>query len=169
MKLDSLQSLFVSELRDLYSAETQLLEALPKMAAAASSGKLKTAFQDHLQETQGQVDRLKKIFTDLGENPAGETCQAMKGLIEEATEIIESAGDRDVKDAALIGAAQRVEHYEIAAYGTARTFAKELKLSDAARLLDETLDEESDADEKLTKIATGGLFAKGINDEAQVA
>lgn len=166
MNLSSLHSLFVSELRDLYSAETQLLEALPKMAQAASSTELRNAFNEHLEETRGQISRLETIFSSLGESPQGERCEAMAGLIEEGEEIIEAQGDADVKDAALIAAAQRVEHYEIAGYGTVRTFADMLDLEDAQDLLQETLDEEGAADKKLNKIATGGLFGSGINREA---
>lgn len=167
MKLDSLHSLFVHELKDLYSAETQLLEALPKMERAATHGTLKAAFREHLEETRGHVERLEQICNELGISPAGEHCEAMEGLITEGEELINAPGDPDTRDAALISAAQRVEHYEIAAYGTARTFAKRLDFGDAAKLLDKTLDEESAADSKLTKIATGGIFTNGVNKAAQ--
>lgn len=166
MQLTSLRSLFISELKDLYSAETQLLDALPKMANAATHNELKTAFRDHLEETRGQVDRLERVFRQLGETPGGETCEAMKGLIKEGEEIIGEEGNSDVKDAALIAAAQRVEHYEIAGYGTVVTYAKKLDLDDVADLLGKTLDQEKSADSKLNKLATGGVFAGGINEEA---
>ena len=166
MNLSSPRTLFLSELRDLYSAETQLLDALPKMAQAATNAELRAAFQEHLEETRGQVERLQRIFDSLGENPKGEHCDAMAGLIKEGEEVIQAQGDADVKDAALIAAAQRVEHYEIAGYGTVSTFADLLDLDKEKRLLQEILDEEAAADKKLTKIATGGLFTSGINKEA---
>jgi ferritin-like metal-binding protein YciE len=166
MNLNSMNSLFVGELRDLYSAENQLLGALPQMASAAHSKTLKTAFEQHLNETRTHVQRLSEIFTEMGESPAGENCKAMEGLITEGSKIIHMQGDPDVKDAALIGAAQRVEHYEMAGYGVARTFAKEMGYDSAAKLLQKTLDEEGSADKKLTTIAEGGLFKKGINERA---
>lgn len=165
--LNSLDTLFVHELRDLYSAETQLLEALPKMSQAASHQELKDAFENHLEQTRGQVERLRDIFDRLGESPEGEHCEAMEGLVEEGEEIIEQQGDAIVKDAALIAAAQRAEHYEISGYGTARTYANELGMSEAADLLDETLSEEKNTDEQLTKLATGGWLSSGINEEAR--
>ncbi|HEX7069701.1 MAG TPA: ferritin-like domain-containing protein [Rhodothermales bacterium] len=167
MILDSLHSLFVHELKDLYSAETQLVDALPKMEQAASHDSLKAAFRQHLEETRMHVERLERICHELGISPHGEHCEAMEGLITEGEELIRAPGDPDTRDAALISAAQRVEHYEIAAYGTARTFARRLDFNDAARLLDQTLDEESATDTKLTKIATGGIFAGGVNKAAQ--
>lgn len=167
MTLDSLHSLFVHELKDLYSAETQLVEALPKMERAASHETLKAAFRQHLEETRSHVERLERICNELGISATGEHCEAMEGLITEGEELINAPGDPDTRDAALISAAQRVEHYEIAAYGTARTFARRLDFHDAAKLLDKTLDEESAADTKLTKIATGGLFTEGVNKAAQ--
>lgn len=166
MHLSSMNTLFVDELRDLYSAENQLLTALPQMAAAASSTTLKTAFEQHLAETRGHVQRLTDVFRELGEAPTGVTCKAMQGLIAEGSEIIQAQGDPNVKDAALIGAAQRVEHYEMAGYGVVRTFAKELGLDSAAKTLQKTLDEEGSADKKLTKIAEGGMLKKGINQRA---
>ena len=123
MSMDSLKDLYIDELKDLYNAENQLVKALPKMAKKASAPELKRAFQDHLEQTKGHVDRLEKIFKGLGEKPSGKTCKAMKGLVEEGAEIIKEDGDPSVLDAALIGAAQRVEHYEIAGYGVVRTFA----------------------------------------------
>ena len=166
MQMNSMQSLFVEELRDLYSAENQLVAALPKMAAAAKSNTLKSAFESHLQETRSHVQRLTEIFTELGESPGGKTCKGMQGLISEGNEVIEMQGDPDVRDAALIAAAQRAEHYEMAGYGVTRTFAKELGFKTAAEKLQKTLDEEGSADKKLTGIAEGGLFRKGINEKA---
>jgi ferritin-like metal-binding protein YciE len=161
-----MHDLFVEQLQDLYSAEKQLVEALPKMASAASHDELKQAFEHHLQETRDHVSRLEDIFGELGTQPGGETCEAMQGLIKEGDEIVSAQGDPAVKDAALIAAAQRVEHYEIAAYGTVRTFAGELDMSNAKDLLDQTLDEESNADKLLTKIATGGMLKTGVNERA---
>jgi ferritin-like metal-binding protein YciE len=153
LKLNSLRDLFIEELRDLYSAETQLVKALPKMAEAASDTQLKQAFNNHLEETENHVARLQEIFTALDESAEGETCQAMEGLVKEGTQMIKAEGDPAVKDSGLIGAAQRVEHYEMAGYGTARSLAERLGENDAAELLQETLDEESAADELLTEIA----------------
>jgi ferritin-like metal-binding protein YciE len=145
--------LYVDELKDLYNAENQLLKALPKMARKASAPELKRAFQDHLTQTQGHVERLDRIFKGLGEKPTGKTCKAMKGLVEEGKEIIEEDGDDSVLDAALIGAAQRVEHYEIAGYGVVRTFASLLGEENAVGLLQRTLNEEGETDKKLTALA----------------
>jgi len=167
VQLNSLKDLFVEQLRDLYSAETQLVEALPKMASAASHDELQQAFEHHLDETRGHVDRLREIFGQLGTTPGSETCEAMKGLIAEGEEVVKAQGDSAVKDAALIAAAQRVEHYEIAGYGTVRTFADDLDLGDARDLLDQTLDEESSADKLLTKLATGGMLKAGLNERAK--
>lgn len=153
MKLESLHDLYVSELKDLYSAEHQLLKALPKMAKAASAPDLAKAFTAHLVETKGQVDRLDKIFKKLDASPKGKTCKAMEGLLEEGKEVMEEDADPTVMDAALIAAAQRVEHYEMAGYGCVRTFARLLGYDEAADLLQETLDEEGAADKKLTKLA----------------
>src|SRR5438132_2434128 len=153
MKLESLRDLFVNELRDLYSAENQLVKALPKMAKAASAPELQTAFTEHLEQTKEQVNRLDRIFQELGKNPKGKRCKAMEGLLEEGKDTLAEDADPAVLDAALIAAAQRVEHYEIASYGCARTFARLLGMEEAARLLQETLDEESETDEKLTHIA----------------
>ncbi len=153
MSMDSLQDLYVDELKDLYSAENQLLKALPKMAKKASAPQLRQAFTDHLEQTRGHVDRLDQIFQKMGEKPTGKTCKAMKGLVEEGKEVIEEDGDESVLDAALIGAAQRVEHYEIAGYGVVRTFASLLGENDAVGLLQRTLNEEGETDKKLTKLA----------------
>jgi ferritin-like metal-binding protein YciE len=166
VQLNSLHDLFVEQLQDLYSAETQLVSALPKMASAASHDELRQAFEHHLEETRGHVSRLDEIFGELGVSSGGEECEAMRGLIAEGEEIVSANGDSAVKDAALIAAAQRVEHYEIAAYGTVRTLADELDLGSAKDILDQTLDEESNADKLLTKIATGGMMKSGVNQRA---
>jgi ferritin-like metal-binding protein YciE len=166
MQLTSLQDVFVEQLEDLYSAETQLLEALPQMASVASHDELRQAFEHHLGETQDHVRRLDEIFGQLGMQSGTETCEGMQGLIREGQKVGQATGDRAAKDAALIASAQRVEHYEIAAYGTARTLADMLDFDDAKDLLDQTLDEEANADKLLTKIATGGWLRTGINEEA---
>lgn len=166
MRFSTLNNLLVHELRDLFSAENQLLDALPSMARAASNKELKEAFNDHLQETREQVNRLQSIFDRLKEKPGGEHCEAMEGLVEEGNDIIEAQGEPHVKDAALIAAAQRVEHYEIAGYGTAHAFAEIIGDSDSAQLLKETLQEEKAADKKLNKLATGSWLASGVNQEA---
>jgi ferritin-like metal-binding protein YciE len=166
MKIDSLEDVLIHELNDLYSAEDQLVEALPLMAEAASSSELRNAFRQHLEETRDHRDRIQSIFGELGKRRTGVECEGMKALISEGEKIIKSRGDAAAKDAALIGAAQRVEHYEIAAYGTARTLAGELGLSEAENLLDQTLDEEAQADKLLTKIATGGMVKSGVNEAA---
>lgn len=167
MELQSLKDVLTHELQDLHDAETQLVEALPKMAQAASNQELRGAFEHHLTETQDHVGRLQELFGQLGITASGETCEGMKGLIKEGEKTISTQGDPTAKDAALISAAQRVEHYEIASYGTARTLADELGLDDAKDLLDQTLDEEADADKLLTKIATGGMFKTGINEQVR--
>jgi ferritin-like metal-binding protein YciE len=164
MKLDSLKKLYIEELRDLYSAENQLVKALPKMAKAASAPKLQQAFQAHLQETKNQVTRLDTIFEKLEKSPKGKTCKAMQGLIEEGEELLKEDAEPQILDAALIAAAQRVEHYEIAGYGTVRNYARLLNETEAARLLQETLDEEGRTDEKLTHLAESL-----INQEALAA
>ncbi len=152
-KLNSARDLLIHELKDLYSAETQLMKALPKMAKAASSEELKKAFEQHLEQTQEQVARLERIGEQLGESMKGKKCKAMEGLIEEGKETLEEEGDPTVLDLAIIGAAQKVEHYEIAGYGTARTLAELLGEEDVAEILQETLDEEGDTDKLLTEIA----------------
>ena len=166
MQLTTLHDLFVEQLQDLYSAETQLVEALPKMASAASHEELRDAFEQHLAETKTHVTRIEEIFSQIGTSFSGERCEGMAGLIKEGDEVLSMTGDPSVIDAALIAAAQRVEHYEIAGYGTVKTLADHLDLSDAKDLLDDTLDEEAKADELLTKIATGGMFKTGINERA---
>ncbi|MGI9088614.1 MAG: ferritin-like domain-containing protein [Chthoniobacterales bacterium] len=166
MSMDSLKDLYIDELKDLYNAENQLIKALPKMAKKASSPQLKAAFEEHLGVTKKHVDRLEKIFRGLGEKPTGKTCKAMKGLVEEGKEVIEEKGDPSVLDAALIGAAQRVEHYEMAGYGVVRTFARVLGEDRAAEVLQMTLDEEGEADKKLTSIAETTINAEAENAEA---
>jgi ferritin-like metal-binding protein YciE len=150
---EGLKKLYIDELKDLYSAETQLVKALPKMAAAASSDELRQGFEEHLEQTKGHVERLEKVFKVLGESPKGKTCKGMQGLIAEGAEVMEEDFEGSLMDAALIGAAQRVEHYEIAAYGTVCAFAKELGESDQASLLNETLEEEKETDEKLSELS----------------
>ena len=152
-RFDNLRDLYLDELRDVYDAEHQILDALPKMEERASHDELKRAFRTHLEETRGQVRRLEQVFELCGEKPDRKTCVAMKGLINEGQEILKASGDDDVIDAGLIGAAQRVEHYEIAVYGTARTLARRLGFDDQARLLQQNLDEEGNADKTLTQVA----------------
>ena len=166
MQLQTLRDLFEHEISDLYDAEKQLVGALPKMAAAATNDELREAFQHHLEETRDHVLRLEDIRGQLALTTVDQ-CKGMRGLIQEGEEVIAAGGSSAVKDAALISAAQRVEHYEIAAYGTARTLADELDLDEAEDLLDQTLDEESNADKLLTKIATGGMLKAGVNQQAR--
>lgn len=161
-KLNSLKDLFEHEIQDLYSAETQLTSALPKMAEKASDQKLKQAFESHLEETKKQKDRLEKIGELCDIKVKGHKCEAMAGLIKEGEEMLKMDADGEVRDAGLIGAAQRVEHYEMAGYGTARHYAKRLGFDDAAKLLEETLNEEKSADEKLNTIAINS-----VNEKAQ--
>ncbi len=165
MAFATLNDVFVDQIEDLYSAETQLVEALPKMAGAVNDQQLRETMESHLEETRGHVDRLKQIKQDL-KIDGSQRCKGMAGLLAEGEETLGKAGGGPPKDAAIIAAAQRVEHYEIAAYGTARTLAGELGYDDAKKLLNETLGEESAADDKLTRIATGGLLSSGINAEA---
>lgn len=153
MDLDDLKKLYVHELKDLYSAETQLLKALPKMEAAASDKGLKKAFASHLKETQRHVKRLEDIFSRLDYKPGGQKCAGMAGLIEEGEDMIQEDAPADVKDAGLIAAAQRVEHYEMAGYGVARTYAEKLGDYRAADILQDTLNEEALADQKLSRLA----------------
>jgi ferritin-like metal-binding protein YciE len=152
--MDSLRDLLIDELSDLYSAERQLIAALPKMAKAANSENLRTAFTAHLEQTRGQVERLDRVFELIEEKPKRKKCKAMEGLVEEGKEVIENDGIPEVKDAALIGAAQRVEHYEMAGYGTARALAETLGLAKVVKLLQATLDEEGNANKKLNYLAT---------------
>ena len=153
MKLETLRDLYVEQLQDLYSAENQLVKALPKMAKAASDPQLRGAFEEHLAQTEHHVRRLDQIFQQLGEKPKAQKCKGMEGLIAEGEEMIKMKGDPAAIDAGLIAAAQRVEHYEIAGYGCVRTYAKQLGDQQAAQLLQQTLDEEGTADKKLTQLA----------------
>jgi ferritin-like metal-binding protein YciE len=153
MKLQTLRDLYVEQLQDLYSAETQLVEALPKMAKAASHSQLRDGFQQHLTETKNHVQRLEQIFKQLDAKPKGATCKGMEGLIKEGEEMIKMKGDPAAIDAGLIAAAQRVEHYEIAGYGCVRTYAQQMGDQASASLLQQTLDEEGATDHKLTKLA----------------
>ena len=161
-KMRTLDDLYIDLLKDLYSAEKQLVKALPKMAKNAQSPDLQKAFQEHLRQTEGQVERIERIFSDMGGSPRGKKCVGMEGVIEEGNELLKEDAEPDVLDAGLIAAAQKVEHYEIAGYGTARAWANRLGYDSAARLLEETLEEESMANEKLTKIAESH-----VNMEAQ--
>ena len=156
MKLNSLQALYKEQLKDLYSAEQQLIRALPKMAKSASSPQLKNAFQQHLEQTKGHAARIERLFQDLDGSPRGKKCKGMEGLIAEGEEMIKEDADPDVKDAGLI-AANRVEHYEIAGYGTVRTYARVLGMQEHVRMLQQTLDEEGNADKKLTQLAESGI------------
>ncbi|MCA1684617.1 MAG: ferritin-like domain-containing protein [Planctomycetia bacterium] len=162
MKLNTLKDLYVMELKDLYNAEKQILKALPKMAKAATSPELQAAFKEHLEQTKGQVERLETIFEGLGMKATGKTCRAMEGLIEEGKELIAEEPEPTVLDAGLISAAQRVEHYEIAGYGSVRTYARTLGEEDAARLLQLTLDEEGETDKKLTALAEQIINAEAV-------
>lgn len=153
MSVNSMEKLFIEELKDLYSAENQITKALPKMVSAATSKDLKKALENHLRETEGQIERLIQICNIVSVNPKGKTCEAMKGVLEEGSSRLKEAEQGNVRDAALISAAQRVEHYEMAAYGTVRTYAQLLGQKQCAKLLEETLEEEKAADQKLTSIA----------------
>src|SRR5688572_7752502 len=157
MEMESLQDLLLEELKDLYNAENQLIKAMPKMAKKASSPKLKQAFETHLKETQNQAKRLEQVFESLGERAKSKKCHAMEGLIEEGKEMMGEDMDEDVMDAALIAAAQKIEHYEIASYGTVRTYAQLLGNKEAARLLQQTLDEEGKTDKLLTQLAESSI------------
>jgi ferritin-like metal-binding protein YciE len=163
MKLTSLRDLYVLELKDIYSAEKMILKALPKMIKAATSEELVAGFEQHLEETEAQVERLEQVFKNLDASPTGHKCAAMAGIIEEGQEVIKAGDDPDVLDAALIGAAQRVEHYEIAAYGCARTYARVLGREGDAQLLQESLDEEGATDKKLTKLAESLINVKAAD------
>jgi len=163
MKVESIEDLFLDELKDLYSAEKQITKALPKLVKAASTQELSAAFDSHLQETRGHVERLEEIFQKLGKRGAGKTCEGMKGVLEEGSEVVQEIEKGPIRDAGLIAAAQRVEHYEIAGYGSVRSLAQLLGKTDIVELLEETLEEEKEADEKLTKIS------ESVNQEAQTA
>lgn len=167
MKDQDLNQLFIDQLEDMYSSENQILQALPKMIKLASSQELKEALTKHLKETENQVTKLKKIFSMLDLSPTQKTCEAMEGIIKEAADLVENKMKSPTLDAAIISAAQKVEHYEMASYGTLRSFAKQLDMGkEIVNLIQEILDEEGAADKKLTKIAEGSLFTTGINREA---
>ena len=165
--LDSLEGLLEEQVKDLYSAENQLIKALPRMAKKASSPALKKAFETHLQETRVHVERLQQIASEMETKPGGKKCKAMEGLIEEGKEVLEEDGDDSVIDAALITAAQKVEHYEISAYGTARAIAERLGEAGIVKILQKTLDEESATDEKLTQICQGEVLKAAPMLEAE--
>lgn len=169
MKLHSLNDLLHHELEDLLSAEQQLVEALPLMAESATSPALKSAFKDHLKQTKTHITRLEKAFKVLGEEPKAHTCKGMQGLIKEGEEVMKNAVDADTRDAGLIGAAQRVEHYEIAGYGTARAHAEQLGQQEVMTLLQTTLDEEGEANKLLTQLAEGRMSFTGANEKAAAA
>jgi ferritin-like metal-binding protein YciE len=166
MGFHSLKDVLQEQLEDLHSAETQLTAALPKMAQAAHNTELREAFEHHLEETHDHLKRVKEALGEIGVSSPTEVCEGMKGLITEGEELMHKDGDPMARDAALIAAAQRVEHYEIAAYGTARQLASDCGYDGIKDLMDQTLDEESQADKLLTKIATGGMFKAGLNQQA---
>lgn len=166
MKHDRIKQLIIEELSDILEGEEQIVKALPEMIKAADSPELKEAFDTHLEETRGQIDRLKKVFSLIHAKPLGKKNPALEGMVKECKECIQEYEPSPLRDAILISKAQKIEHYEISAYGTLRTFAKQLELSEVQNLLNETLKEESHADKLLTKIAEGGLLTAGINQRA---
>ncbi|HEV7513981.1 MAG TPA: ferritin-like domain-containing protein [Candidatus Acidoferrum sp.] len=166
MEHQALKELYIDELKDIYNAENQLVKALPKMAKTANSEELRTGFEEHLEQTRGHVQRLEQIFKELGEKPSGKKCKGMEGLLAEGQEIMGEDFEDDVMDAALISAAQRVEHYEIAAYGTVRTYAELLGEDTAAQLLEQTLEEEKETDQKLTDMA-GEINVKALGESSK--
>ena len=168
MKMETLQELYVEQLRDIYDAENQLMKALPKMAKEATNEELKAAFETHLEQTEEQISRLDRIFEELGEKSKGHKCKAMAGLVEEGKELMEEDADEDVMDAGLICAAQKIEHYEIATYGCLRTYAEMLGFDEQADVRQETLDEDKDTDENLTELAVSCInleAEEGDDDE----
>jgi len=167
MPEQDLKELYIDELKDLYNAENQLVKALPKMAKASNSEDLRNGFEEHLEQTKGHVQRLEQIFEMLGESPKGKKCKGMEGLIEEGSEMIDEDFEGSVKDAGLIGAAQRVEHYEIAGYGTVKALAETLGEDEQASLLEETLQEEKETDEKLTELA-GEINSQATSESEEV-
>ncbi|HKY59764.1 MAG TPA: ferritin-like domain-containing protein [Gemmatimonadota bacterium] len=168
MASKTFHELFLDELRDLYSAEKQITKALPKLIKASSNADLERALSGHLDETRAQVERLERIFDDLGESPKGKKCKGMEGLLEEGDEHAREVPRGARRDAVIIAGAQRVEHYEISAYGTARAWAEQMEHDVAVSLLGQTLDEEAAADEKLTKIALGRVLGDGVNEKAEM-
>jgi ferritin-like metal-binding protein YciE len=169
MKMESLRDLYIEELKDLYSAEKQLVKALPKMVDNASNPELKEAFTNHLEQTKGHVDRIEQIFKTLDASPSGKKCVGMEGLIEEANELIKEDAEDDVLDAGLISKAQHVEHYEMAGYGTVRTYALILGENEHASLLQQTLDEETETDKLLTRVAEGTVNTDALVDDREVS
>lgn len=165
MELETLEELYVEELKDLWSAENQILKAMPRMIKAANHRELKRAFTMHERQTRGQVRRLERIFKQLGESPRGKKCVGMEGLLKEGAELIKERPDQDVLDAGLLSAAQHVEHYEMAGYGTARTWARLLGREDQAELLQQTLDEEQETDLKLTDLAVRLINVEAVSDD----
>jgi ferritin-like metal-binding protein YciE len=166
MEHQALKELYIDELKDIYNAENQLVKALPKMAKAANSDELRNGFEEHLEQTRGHVQRLEQIFKGLGEKPSGKKCKGMEGLVAEGQEMMDEDFEDDLMDAALISAAQRVEHYEIAAYGTVRTYAELLGEENAVTLLEQTLQEEKETDQKLTDLASDiNVKAMGENSK----
>jgi ferritin-like metal-binding protein YciE len=166
VKHQALKELYVDELKDIYNAENQLVKALPKMAKAATSDDLRTGFEEHLEQTRGHVQRLEQIFKALGEKPTGKKCKGMEGLVAEGQEMMDEDFEDDLMDAALISAAQRVEHYEIAAYGTVRTYAELLGEDQAVTLLEQTLEEEKETDQKLSDLASD-INVKALGDASE--
>jgi len=167
MKEAKFDELFRDQLEDLYDAEKQIIQALPKMSEAASNEELKAAFDEHLQQTREQVKRLDRVFKSIGEKPKGKTCEGMQGLLKEGEKMIAEIPQSPVRDAALIGAAQKVEHYEISGYGTARTMAEMLGQQDSAELLEETLDEEKATDDTLTEIAESIMTGEDSDEDEE--
>jgi ferritin-like metal-binding protein YciE len=167
MKMKTLKDFYIDELKDLYDAENQILKALPKMAKAASSDELRAAFEEHLEQTQTHVERLDRVFEQLEMKPKGKKCEAMKGLVEEGKNLMAEDADPDVMDAALICAAQKIEHYEIASYGCLRTYAEQLGLDEQAELLEETLEEEKDTDDNLTELAKSCINWEAAEQEQE--
>ncbi|HEV2853960.1 MAG TPA: ferritin-like domain-containing protein [Thermoanaerobaculia bacterium] len=164
MEMDSLRKLYVDELKDLYSAEKQILQALPRMAKKASNEQLKKAFETHVEETRGQVERLDRIFELLGKSSRGKKCKGMEGLLEEGKEMMQEDMEPEVMDAALIAAAQKVEHYEISGYGTVRTYAQLLGEDQHVKLLQQTLDEEGKTDKLLTQLAESSINVEALQE-----
>lgn len=162
MKIETMDDLFLEQIEDLYDAEQRLVKALPKMAEASTSAQLRQAFESHLEQTRGHVRRLETIFREIGKDAKAETCDAMKGLIEEGEDLIDDIENTTLRDAGLIAAANRVEHYEIAGYGSAKAFAQKLGLNNAVTLLEQTLQEEKEADRKLTSLAENVINADAL-------
>jgi ferritin-like metal-binding protein YciE len=167
MKIQSLHDFYVDQLKDAYSAEKQLVEALPEMAQAASNNELQQAFEQHLQQTQKHLETVRSILDEMGENPGNKKCQGMEGLLQEGSEVVKANADANARDAALILSAQKVEHYEIATYGGLRAYADSLGFLDVADKLQNVLDEEYEADQKLDDLAMGGIWSEGLNAQAQ--